>query len=88
MDGVTLGALGLLAMAYSGLVLNALANALRRQMPPRRAALVAFGLSAVVHSATALALPEQHILTGLALWGVPHLLWLPLLLASARRIKG
>ena len=77
-------ALGLLALAYSGLVLFALANALRKLYPPMRAAMTAFALSAAVHGATTLLMGE-HAAMALAFWGVPHLLILPLLLVSARR---
>jgi hypothetical protein len=77
-------ALGLLALAYSGLVLFALANALRKLYPPMRAAMTAFALSAAVHGATTLLMGE-HAAMALAFWGVPHLLILPVLLISARR---
>lgn len=85
MAGLPLPALGLLALAYSGLVLFGLANALRKLYPPRRAAWTAFALSATVHGATAfLADPERWIpLT--VFWLVPHLLLLPLLLLFATR---
>ena len=75
---------GLFALAYSGLVLFLLANSLRRLMPPVRAALTAFALSAAVHGATTLMAGDQA-LAALAFWGIPHLLVLPLLLLSARR---
>ena len=52
MGGLPLPALGLFALAYSGLVLFALAHALKRAYPPRRAAWSAFGLSAAVHGGT------------------------------------
>lgn len=78
------GAAGLFALAYSGLVLFVLANSLRRIMPPMRAALTAFALSATVHGATTL-LAGEHALYALAFWGLPHLLLLPVLLLSARR---
>ncbi|WP_270935646.1 hypothetical protein [Falsiroseomonas oryzae] len=76
--------LGLFALAYSGLVLFVLANALRKIYPPMRAALTAFVLSCVVHGATTLMMGEQ-MGWAFAFWGVPHLLVLPLLLWSARR---
>jgi hypothetical protein len=72
------------ALAYSGLVLFLLASSLRKLMPPMRAALTAFGLSAAVHGATTL-LAGPQALPALLFWGVPHLLVLPLLLLSARR---
>lgn len=75
---------GIFALAYSGLVLFLLANSLRRLMPPMRAALTAFGLSAAVHGATTLMAGDQA-LAALAFWGIPHLLILPMLLLSARR---
>lgn len=81
--------LALFALAYSGLVLFTLAHALRRLMPPLRAALAAFGLSATVHAATLLFLEPAQRPVALALWGVPHLLVLPLLLWSAwKQEKG
>lgn len=75
---------GIFALAYSGLVLFLLANALRKLMPPMRAALTAFALSATVHGATTLMAGDQA-LAALAFWGIPHLLILPLLVLSARR---
>jgi len=75
---------GLFALAYSGLVLFLLANSLRRLMPPMRAALTAFALSATVHGATTLMAGDQAM-AALAFWGIPHLLILPLLLLSAWR---
>jgi uncharacterized membrane protein len=75
---------GLFALAYSGVVLFVLAHSLRRLLPPMRAALLAFALSAAVHGATTLMAGEQAGLA-LAFWGVPHLLILPLLVLSARR---
>lgn len=80
-------AAGLFALAYSGLVLFLLAHSLRRLMPPMRAALTAFALSAAVHGATTLMAGPQA-LTALAFWGIPHLLVLPLLLVSAWRQQG
>ncbi|MGG5888951.1 hypothetical protein ACLF3G_17580 [Falsiroseomonas sp. HC035] len=77
-------AFGLFALAYSGLVLFAVASSLRRLMPPMRAALGAFALSVLVHAATTLMIGEAASLA-LAFWGIPHLLILPLLLLSARR---
>ncbi|MBV1799622.1 hypothetical protein [Siccirubricoccus sp. G192] len=83
-----LPALGLFALAYSGLVLFALAHALKRAYPPRRAAWSAFGLSAAVHGGTVfLAEPERWVPLTL-FWLVPHLLILPLLLLAARRQAG
>jgi hypothetical protein len=81
--------LALMALAYSGLVLFWLAHALRKIWPPMRAAFGAFGISAAVHSATLLFLEPQHMAAALALWGVPHLLILPLLLWAAwKQEKG
>lgn len=77
--------LALLALAYSGLVLFTLAQALRKLLPPMRAALAAFALSSAVHGATLLFLEAGHRLIAFALWGAPHLLLLPLLLWSARK---
>jgi uncharacterized membrane protein len=74
----------LFAFAYSGLVLFLLAHSLRRLMPPMRAALAAFGLSAAVHGATTL-MAGEHAMAALAFWGFPHLVLLPLLLFSAWR---
>jgi len=85
MGGLPLPALGLFALAYSGLVLFALAHALRKVQPPMRAAWTAFGLSTVVHGAsTVLADPERWLPLSL-FWLLPHLLILPLLLHAARR---
>jgi apolipoprotein N-acyltransferase len=88
MDGLLLPAIGLMALAYSGLVLFALASALRRSMPPMRAALTAFSLSCAVHAATLLWIPADQRLFALGLWAVPHALILPLLLLAARRQAG
>ena len=77
-------ALGIFALAYSALVLFALAYALRKVYPPRRAALTAFAISAAVHGATTLLAEEQALLI-LGFWGIPHLLVLPMLLWSARK---
>jgi hypothetical protein len=78
-------AIPLLALAYNGAVLFWLAHALRKLFPPMRAALTAFGISVVLHSATLLFLDAENRLVALIFWGVPHLLLLPLLLFSARR---
>jgi uncharacterized membrane protein len=75
--------IGILALAYSGLVLFWLAHSLKKVMRPMRAALAAFILSVVVHSATLLMLEPEQVSSALALWGVPHLLLLPALLWSA-----
>lgn len=77
-------ALGIFALAYSGLVLFILANALRKLFPPMRAAMTAFVLSSVVHGATTL-LMGQHMAWAFAFWGIPHLLILPALLWTARK---
>jgi uncharacterized membrane protein len=77
-------AFGLFALAYSGLVLFVLAASLRKVVPPMRAALAAFGISAAVHGVTMPLMGEDWTLA-LAFWAVPHLLVLPLLLWSARR---
>jgi hypothetical protein len=85
MAGLPLPALGLFALAYTGLVLFGLANALRQLYPPQRAAWTAFALSATVHGASVfLADPERHLPLTL-FWLAPHLLMLPLLLLAARR---
>ncbi len=82
---MSLPLLGVFALAYSGLVLFALAGAFRKLYPPMRAALTAFGVSALVHGATVfLADPERWVPLSL-FWLVPHLLILPLLLFAARR---
>jgi hypothetical protein len=79
-------ALGLFALAYSGLVLFALAHAMRRLYPPMRAAWTAFALSAVVHGATPFLLADAERWLPLTLfWLVPHLFILPVLLWSARK---
>jgi hypothetical protein len=81
--------LAIMALAYSGLVLFALANALQKIWPPMRAALTALAISVGVHGTTTLFLEPAQMLTALALWGVPHLLILPLLLWSAwKQEKG
>ena len=77
-------AVGLFALAYSGLVLFLVANALRKIFPPMRAALTAFALSTAVHGATTLMMGE-HAAWAFAFWGIPHLLILPMLLWSASR---
>jgi hypothetical protein len=77
-------AIGLFALAYSGLVLFVLAASLRKVYAPVRAALTAFAISAAVHLVTTAFAGEDWLLA-LAFWGVPHLLLLPLLLWSARR---
>ena len=77
-------AFGLFALAYSGLVLFMLANALRKMFPPMRAALTAFVLSSVVHGATTLLMGEEAGMA-FAFWAIPHLLILPMLLWSAKR---
>jgi hypothetical protein len=83
---MNLPALGLFALAYSGLVLFMLAQALRKLYPPMRAAWTAFGISAVVHGATPFLLADSERWLPLTLfWLVPHLLMLPLLLWVARR---
>jgi hypothetical protein len=79
------GVFGLLALAYSGLVLFTLASSLRRLMAPMRAALGGFALSVTVHGATTLLVEEEHRMMVLAFWGLPHLLVLPLLVWSAHR---
>jgi hypothetical protein len=84
---MTEGAVGIFALAYSGLVLFLLAGSLRKLMPPVRAAVSAFLLSSAVHGATTL-MAGEHALFALAFWGLPHLLLLPLLLLSAKRQSG
>ena len=86
MGGLRLLALGFFALAYTGLVLFALAHALRRLLGPRRAAWTAFGLSAVVHGSSAFLLAESDRWLPLTLfWLVPHLLVLPFMLLAAGR---
>ncbi|WP_137180630.1 hypothetical protein [Roseomonas sp. AR75] len=83
---MNLPVLGLFALGYSGLVLFMLAQALRKLYPPMRAAWTAFGISAVVHGATPFMLADSERWLPLTLfWLVPHLLWLPVLLWTARR---
>jgi hypothetical protein len=82
-------ALGLFALAYSATVLFALAGALRKRLPtPRRAALTAFAISAVVHAATLFAAPDDQRSLFLAFWAIPHMLILPILLWMASRTRG
>jgi hypothetical protein len=75
----------LFALAYSGLLLFMLAGALRRSMAPMRAAVVAFGVSAIVHGATTLLMDAEAQVSVLLFWGVPHLILLPLLLIAAAK---
>jgi hypothetical protein len=78
--------LGVLALAYSGLVLFTLAQSLRRILGPRRAVWGALGLSAAVHGPSAFLLAEPDRWLALTLfWLLPHLLLLPLLVLAARR---
>jgi hypothetical protein len=49
----------LFALACSSLLLFMLAGALHRSMPPLRAALIAFGISAVLHGTTTLLMHAQ-----------------------------
>ncbi len=79
------GALALFALAYSGLVLFVLASSLRSLMPPMRAALTGFALSATVHGATTLFIDPEARALAMAFWGIPHLLVLPALIWTARR---
>ena len=83
---MNLPALGLFALAYSGLVLFMLAQALRKLYPPMRAAWTAFAISAAVHGATPFLLADAERWLPLTLfWLVPHLLMLPMLLWVARK---
>ena len=75
----------LFALAYSGLLLFMLAGALRRSMPPMRAALIAFAVSAGVHGATTLLKDTETRLSIQLIWGIPHLILLPLLLLAAAK---
>lgn len=75
----------LFALGYSGLVLFWMAHSLRKLFAPMRAAWLAFGISAGVHSTTLLFLESERVLPVMALWGVPHLLLLPVLLYAAKR---
>lgn len=77
-------ALGVFALAYSGLVLFTVASSLRRLFPPVRAAVSAFALSVTVHGATTLMMGDAAPLA-FFFWAVPHALILPLLLWSARK---
>jgi Na+/melibiose symporter-like transporter len=78
--------IALFALAYSGTVLFALAGALRKRMPPRRAALTALGLSAAVHAVTLFFAPADQRGFFLAFWAIPHLLLaVPLLWLAGRR---
>ena len=78
----------LFALAYSGVLLFMLAGALRRSMAPMRAALIAFGISVAVHGLTTLLMDAEARLSLLLLWGVPHLILLPLLLFAASRQRS
>jgi hypothetical protein len=80
--------LGLLALAYSGLVLFGLASAFRKLYPPMRAALTGFSLSALVHGSTVFIAEPERWLPLTLFWLGPHLLWLPVLLLAARRQAG
>ena len=75
----------LFAVAWSGLLLFLLAAALRRSLPPMRAALIAFAVSAAVHGATTLLTDAEARIPVLLFWGIPHLLLLPLLLLAAAK---
>jgi ABC-type Na+ efflux pump permease subunit len=77
--------IALFALAYSGVVLFALAHAFRRLYPPMRAAWTAFVLSAVVHGATAFLADPERWLPLTLFWLGPHLLVLPLLIWAAYR---
>ncbi len=77
-------ALGIFALAYSGLVLFTVASSLRRLFPPVRAAATAFALSVTVHGATTMMAGELAPMA-LVFWAVPHMLLLPVLLWSARK---
>jgi len=77
--------LALFAIGYSGVVLFLMAHSLKKLFPPTRAAWLAFGISAGVHSLTMIFLESERVLPVMALWGVPHLLLLPVLLYAARR---
>ena len=50
-----------------------------------RAALAAFGLSALVHGVTVFVAEPERWLPLTLFWLGPHLLWLPALLLAARR---
>ena len=88
MAGLPLPLLAVFALAYAGLVLFGLANALRKLYPPRRAAWTAFGLSAAVHGATPFMAEPERWMPLTLFWLVPHLLLLPLLLVAAGRQGG
>lgn len=76
---------GIFSLAYSGVVLFALASAFRKLQSSRLAALFAFALSAIVHGASVfLAEPERWLPLTL-FWLGPHLLLLPALLYVAAR---
>lgn len=77
--------IALFALAYSGTVLFALTGALRRRMEPRRAAFIALGLSAAVHTVTLFFAPADQRAFFLAFWAVPHLVLAPVLIIAARR---
>jgi hypothetical protein len=78
----------LFALAYSGVLLFMLAGALRRSMAPMRAALIAFAISVAVHGLTTLLMDAEARLSLLLLWGVPHLILLPVLLFAASRQRS
>lgn len=75
----------LLALGYCATVLFALAGAFRKLYGPRRAALTAWALSAIVHGATALFADPERWLPLTLFWLGPHLLLLPALLFAASR---
>ena len=77
--------IALFALAYSGTVLFALTGALRKRIPPQRAAFTALGLSAAVHGATLLFAPADQRAFFLAFWAIPHLILAPVLIIAARR---
>jgi len=77
--------LAVLALAYCAVVLFALSNAFRKLYPPRRAALTAWAVSAIVHGATAMLADRERWLPLTMFWLGPHLLLLPALLFVASR---
>jgi len=77
--------LAVLALAYCAAVLFALTGAFRKLYPPRRAALTAWAVSAIVHGATALLADPERWLPLTLFWLGPHLLLLPALLIVASR---
>lgn len=81
-------AFALFGLAYTAFTLFGLAALLRRTMPPRQAALLAYGIVGIVNAATALYAAPGEPLSTLLLLALCHLLLLPVLLLVVRRQEG